>query len=112
MNNKSISSNPTRSGVCVIFSIITIFSIVGLPTRDIHKNIYPVTKGPRPYKANITGLNNLNDEPNYQISKKESLFYPIIIKAADKHKTTMLNIIIIVFIKNPFTYQPLFSLLF
>jgi len=85
MNNESISLNPPGSFVCVISFMILAFSIICLPAKDIIDNISPVIKGPRPYKTNLDGLAYLNDGGNRRISKKESSFYPIIIKAADKH---------------------------
>lgn len=85
MNTKSISQKPAGSIVCFIFSMLIIFSIIGLPKKDIYDNIYPVTKGPRSYKTNIPALNESSHKTNYRISKKESSFYPIIIQAADKH---------------------------
>ena len=85
MNSKSISQNPAGYITCAIFYMIIIFSIIGLPKKNTNDNINPVIKGPRSYKTNVAALNNLNDDTDYRITKKESSFYPIIIKAADKH---------------------------
>jgi hypothetical protein len=85
MNNKAILLKSSGSIVCVTFLMAMIFMIIGLPAKDISKNIYPIIKGPRPYKTDIAGLNYFNDDSISQVSKKESSFYPIIIEAADKH---------------------------
>jgi len=85
MNKKSILLNPAGSIVSVVSSMIMFFLIFGAPANDASGNIYYVIKGPRPYNANIAGLNHLNDNPKCRGGKKESLFYPIINKAADKH---------------------------
>ena len=85
MNNKATLLNPAVSIACITFFMAMTFLITGLPAKDISENIYPIIKGPRPYKTDIAGLNYLNDDPISRVSKKESSFYPIIIEAADKH---------------------------
>ena len=85
MNNKAILLKSSVSIVRVTFLMAMIFVIIGLPAKDISENIYPIKKGPRPYKTDIAGLNYLNDDPNSRVSKKESSFYLIINQAADKH---------------------------
>jgi soluble lytic murein transglycosylase-like protein len=77
--------NSAGSIACGFFSIIMIFFFIGSPARVPQTENNTVTKGPRPYKMDITDKDSLNPYLNYQISKKESMFSPIIIEAADKH---------------------------
>jgi hypothetical protein len=85
MENKSVLPTPAGNVVCVLFSMIMVSYIIGLPAMDIRGGIYPVMKGPRPYKSGIAGINYSNDEPDVRVSKDETSFYPIIDIAADKH---------------------------
>lgn len=85
MNSDSVLINSAGSIACGIFSIIMVFFFIGLPTHGIHNEIYPILKGPRPYKIKISNMGLSIPNLDYKISKRESLFLPIILKAADKH---------------------------
>lgn len=62
-----------------------VFFFIGLPAYDIQEQNLTVMKGPRAYKTGITETDTSNPYLNYSISKRESLFSPIITQAADKH---------------------------
>jgi len=62
-----------------------IFFFIGLSTLGTHEKVCPIMKGSRPYKLDCTDMNSSKPYLNYQVSKRESLFSPIIIKAANKH---------------------------
>jgi soluble lytic murein transglycosylase-like protein len=85
MNSESVLINSAGSIACGFFSIIMIFLLIGSPSGDLQKENYAVSKGPRPYKMDMTAKDSLNSNLKNQLNKKESLFSPIIIEAADKH---------------------------
>jgi soluble lytic murein transglycosylase-like protein len=86
VNSESILINSAGSLTCGIFSIMMIFFLIGLPTENLHEKIYPVSKGPRDYKIDVTDMNYSRLYMDEEVSKRESQFLPIIIKAAGKHK--------------------------
>jgi len=77
--------NPAGSALSILFSMIMIYFIIGLPQTDSFANISPAIKRPRPYKAGIADARYTNEKPDAWIRREESSFYPIIHKAADKH---------------------------
>jgi hypothetical protein len=85
VDSESIIINSAGSITCGIFSILMILFLVGFPSKLIHKEIYPLLKEARPYKSEITGdfFSNMDDRDN--LKQRESIFLPVIIKAADKH---------------------------
>jgi len=85
MNSESMLNNSAGSIACGFFSIIMIFFFICLPAGDQQKENHTVSKGPRPYKMDIVAKDSLSPDLNNQLSKKESLFSPIIIEAADKN---------------------------
>jgi len=85
MNSESILINSAGSIACGFFSIIMIFAFIGFPAHNFNEDKFAVMKGPRSYKMGIAGSDSSNPYLNYQLNKKESLFFPIIIEAADKH---------------------------
>jgi soluble lytic murein transglycosylase-like protein len=85
MNSESILINSAGSIACGIFSIMMIFFFIGLPQQVSHEKISPVLKGPRPYKIGVTDISSSCPYIDNQVNERESLFSPIIIKAADKH---------------------------
>lgn len=85
MNSESILINSAGSIACGIFSIMIIFFFICLPAQDVQVKISPVLKEPRPYKMDVAYMDISNPYLNYKISKRESLFSPIISQAAEKH---------------------------
>jgi soluble lytic murein transglycosylase-like protein len=85
MDSESILINSAGSITCGFFSIIMIFFMIGLPAKDSQKENHTVIKGPRSYRMDFTDTSSLNPSLNNQLSKRESLFSPIIIKAANEH---------------------------
>lgn len=86
MHNKSILLNPAGNIFLLCYiPIVMFFLIIDSPAKAVNENLYLVVKGPRANKSNIAGLNGFDDDPNYRIRTKETMFYPIIIEAAEKH---------------------------
>jgi len=85
IKNKPSLMNPAGSALSILFSMIMIYFIIGLPQTDSFANISPAIKRPRPYKAGIADARYTNEKPDAWIRREESSFYPIIHKAADKH---------------------------
>jgi soluble lytic murein transglycosylase-like protein len=87
VNSESILINSAGSVACGIFSIMMIFFLIGFPAEQgIHEKLNPIIKGVRPFKAGIIDEDFSKTYLNYQVTKRESQFSPIINKAADKHK--------------------------
>jgi soluble lytic murein transglycosylase-like protein len=87
VNSESILINSAGCIACGIFSIVILF-FIGVPAaqQNTSEKICAVMKESRPYKMDVMDMDSsANPYMNYQISKRESLFLPIIIKAADKH---------------------------
>jgi soluble lytic murein transglycosylase-like protein len=85
VNSESMLINSAGSIACGIFSIMMIFFFIGFPEQGIHETIYPIMKGPKPYNLEMTDISSSKPYLNYQISKRESLFSPMINKIANKH---------------------------
>jgi soluble lytic murein transglycosylase-like protein len=85
VNSESILMNSAGCIACGIFSIIILF-FIGVPSaHDSNKKICAIMKDSRPYKIDIMDTSPSNPYMDYQVSKRESLFLPIISNAAVKH---------------------------
>jgi soluble lytic murein transglycosylase-like protein len=85
VNSESAITNSAGSIICGIFSIMMFLLFIGLPAQDAHEKIYPILKGVRPYKPEVTVTDISRPTLSSQIALNEALFSPIINKAANKH---------------------------
>ena len=85
MDSESLIKASAGNIFCGIFSIIFTFSIIIFPREGIHKKTDLVLKGRRPYKQGITQNVTKNPFPLLKTSKKELVFYDIILEAAEEH---------------------------
>ena len=69
-----------------IFSLIIISFLVVFPWGDTQVSVYPVTKGPRPYKQGITTACLTSNQLPLKTAKRESIFQSIILEASKRHK--------------------------